>query len=257
MNLNPHLDDSTRRRWVKQFVLGSAAALIGPRWTSSLLAEVSSTGPGPGVIRLKASSFPTLGNPGGSIQLSFISYIAPLTLNRVTAARFVALDSVCTHAGCTVGRFDVTRNRMRCPCHGSRYDIEGRVFRDASGNSTEPAPDDLNRFATHFDPASGVIAITIPDLKLHIESIKVQQQGENGQLRLKLTFPVSYGAIYEISYQPDPGTLPQVVNFSKTATGLANQSNIGPEEEGNFTAYVDTTGPRGFFSVGVKLTPAS
>ena len=255
--MNPDLATSTRRLWVKQFMFGTAAALTGPAWTSRVVADVTPTGPGPGVLRIKVADYPALAAPGGSIQLQFIDYLKPLTLNRVTNGRFVTLDSICTHSQCTVGRFIVAQNRMRCPCHGSRYDIEGRVFRDASGNSTEPAKDDLNRFATHFDPASGIIAITIPDLKLHIESIKVQQQGENGQLRLKLTFPVSYGAIYEISYQPDLDTLPQVISYSKTATGIANQSNIGPEEEGSFTAYVDTTGPRGFFSVGVKLTPAS
>ncbi len=250
-----NLTDTTRRRWVKQFILGSAAALIGPRWTSSVLAEVTSTGPGPGVIRFKPSAFPALTNPGGSVQVKFIDYIPPFTLNRVTADRFVTLDSICTHAGCTVGRFIVANNRMRCPCHGSRYDIEGRVFRDANGDSTEPAPDDLNRYATSYDSASGIIAITLPDLELHIESISVQQQGENGQLRLKLVFPVTYGAVYEISYRPNLATPPLITPFSTTPTGPANQTTVGPEVFGDFTAYVDATGPNGFFSVGVKLTP--
>lgn len=252
-----NLTDTTRRSWVKQFVLGSVATLAAPNWICSVLAEVTSTGPGPGVIRLKASAFSALANPGGSVQLTFIDYIAPLTLNRVTADRFVALDSVCTHAGCTVARFIVANNRMRCPCHGSRYDIEGRVFRDANGVSTEPATDDLTRFTTSYDVASGIISITLPDVALHIKAISVHQQGENGQIRLKLVFPVSLGAVYEIRYQPDLSSPSQLVSYATTPTGVANKTTVGPEVIGDFTAYVDATGPVGFFSVGVKLIPAS
>ncbi len=244
------LADTTRRRWVKQFMLCSAASLIGPRWSSSVLAEVTSTGPGPGVIRLKPSAFPALANPGGSIQLKFIQFNAPLTLNRVTEDRFVTLDSICTHAGCTVGRFIVANNlgRMQCPCHGSRYDIEGTVIRG-------PAGDNLGRFATSYDAASDVVAISIPELALHIESISVHQQGENGQIRLKLVFPVSLGALYEIRYQPHLSSPAQLVPFATTPAGLADKTTVGPDKFGDFTAYVDATGSQGFFSVGVMLTP--
>ena len=93
--------ETTRRRWVKQFILGSAAALIGPRWSSRVLAEVTATGPGPGILRLQPSAFPALANPGGSVQVNFIDYLKPFTLNRVSADLFVTLDSVCTHSDCT------------------------------------------------------------------------------------------------------------------------------------------------------------
>ncbi len=253
MNTIPQPDEITRRQWVKQFLLGTASVLCGTTGSSRILAEVLSTGPGPGVLRLKASDYPALANPNGSIQLKFVTYIPPLTLNRVTADRFVTLDSICTHAGCTVGKFIVRNNRMLCPCHGSRYDIEGRVFRDANGISTEPAPDDLNPYATIYDAPSGIISITLPDLALHINSISVAQNtGSN--LRLKLAIPISYGATYEIRYQPDLTTPSVPVNFSLTPSGPANQSTIGPESEGIINAYVDATGPRGLFSVGVKLT---
>lgn len=247
--------DITRRRWVKQFVLGSAAAMIGPHWSSTILAQVTSTGPGPGVIRIKPSAFSALASPVGSVQLQFSQIIAPLTLNRVSADRYVVLDSVCTHAGCTVGRFKIENGEssMICPCHSSRYDIEGRVFRNAQGVSTEPAPDDLGRYASHFDAATGIIAITLPGLRLHIESISVHQQGKNDQLRLKLVFPVAFGALYEIRYQSDLSSPGQLISYANTPTGIANQTTIGPSASGNFTAYVDATGSKGFFSVGVRL----
>jgi Rieske Fe-S protein len=38
----------------------------------------------------------------------------------------IALSLVCTHLGCTV---TVTADGLSCPCHGSRFDREGRVER--------------------------------------------------------------------------------------------------------------------------------
>lgn len=37
-----------------------------------------------------------------------------------------ALDLVCTHLGCTVM---VTSSGLSCPCHGSRFDRQGRVLK--------------------------------------------------------------------------------------------------------------------------------
>lgn len=46
---------------------------------------------------------------------------------------FVAIG-LCTHQGCTPAR---SGDRFLCPCHTSRYDLAGRVFRDG------PAPANL------------------------------------------------------------------------------------------------------------------
>jgi Rieske Fe-S protein len=46
-----------------------------------------------------------------------------------------ALDLVCTHLGCTV---TVTGSGLSCPCHGSRFDRQGRVLKG-------PADRPLNR----------------------------------------------------------------------------------------------------------------
>jgi len=37
-----------------------------------------------------------------------------------------ALDLICTHLGCTV---TVTSSGLSCPCHGSRFDRQGRVLK--------------------------------------------------------------------------------------------------------------------------------
>ena len=48
---------------------------------------------------------------------------------------FSALTTVCTHETCTITGFD-SANYV-CPCHGSKYDISGRVFKGM------PAPKNL------------------------------------------------------------------------------------------------------------------
>lgn len=252
MNAFPD-SECTRRGWVKRFVLGSALSLTAPRWAATLLAEPLPAAPGPAVLRLAVADYPTLAADGGSLQLVFMDDTHPFTLNRVSATRYVTLDSICTHQGCVVGTYQPIHGYMRCPCHRSRYDIEGRVFRNASGVSTEPAPSDLQQFATSYDAAAGVVSITIPGLALAVHSIKVVQRNSGGSLRLKLDFPVTAKAKYEIRHHPALDGEFTVVPFATSAAGTANQTVMAPAASGNATVYVDASGSKGFFVVALIL----
>lgn len=53
----------------------------------------------------------------------------------------VGLSSVCTHQGCTVAPDNA---ELRCPCHGSVYDLEGK-------NVSGPAPSPLAPFAVRVE----------------------------------------------------------------------------------------------------------
>jgi cytochrome b6-f complex iron-sulfur subunit len=60
-----------------------------------------------------------------------------------------ALSSVCTHLGCMT-RFDPSGPGFACPCHGSRFGIDGRV---AAG----PAPRPLSRLLVIVEQGSLVV----------------------------------------------------------------------------------------------------
>jgi Rieske Fe-S protein len=62
---------------------------------------------------------------------------------------FVALNAICTHQTCTITGFG--NQNYVCPCHGSTFDVNGRVLGG-------PAPSPLRQYPSQF--ASGVLTIT-------------------------------------------------------------------------------------------------
>jgi Rieske Fe-S protein len=85
---------------------------------------------------------------GGAVLVQ--SEAGVFLLARTSDAAFTAIDAVCSHQSCTVTGAD--GNIYVCPCHGSRYDRNGRVV---SG----PATAALRQFPTRF--ASGVVTIVL------------------------------------------------------------------------------------------------
>jgi Rieske Fe-S protein len=69
---------------------------------------------------------------------------------RTSDTSFTAIDGVCTHESCTVTGSDGTD--YVCPCHGSRYDRNGRVVNG-------PAKASLRQYPTTF--AGGVVTIAL------------------------------------------------------------------------------------------------
>jgi cytochrome b6-f complex iron-sulfur subunit len=60
---------------------------------------------------------------------------------------FFSVSSVCTHLGCNVKR---TNSGFECPCHGSRFDENGRVVQG-------PAPKGLAWYALSLSPRGELI----------------------------------------------------------------------------------------------------
>ncbi len=241
MNSIPSL---TRRDWIKGWLLGTASACGLTPWSRVLIAEAAY--PGPAVLRLNLSDYAPLQTVGGSVQLQFSTIYPPITINRGATAQFHAVDSICTHAGCTVGRFIAANGYMRCPCHGSRYDVQGRVIQG-------PADQNLNAFKTSFDESTQLITVEVPNLGLRVDSLAVQSRTGNS-MRLKLTFAITGAARYQVRYQSQLGAPFTPVPFSLTATGPANQTSWLSNDDGFFSVYVDATGTSGFYVVSMLLT---
>ncbi len=65
------------------------------------------------------------------------------------AEGFYALSSVCTHLGCMT-RFERDAERFFCPCHGSRFALDGHV-------TGGPAPRPLPRIQVSLDDGQLVV----------------------------------------------------------------------------------------------------
>jgi cytochrome b6-f complex iron-sulfur subunit len=89
----------------------------------------------------------TIGNPGrfppGSV--TFLEDRRVFLFNG--AEGFYAVSSVCTHLGCNVKR---AATGFECPCHGSRFDENGRVVHG-------PAPKPLAWYALSLSPRGDLI----------------------------------------------------------------------------------------------------
>ena len=72
---------------------------------------------------------------------------------RSTATDFVTMTAVCTHAGCTV-RFAPAASQMQCPCHGSKYMLDGTVV-------VGPALNPLKLFTNDFDMANNLLTVML------------------------------------------------------------------------------------------------
>lgn len=84
-------------------------------------------------LTVDTADYEELAAVGGAIQL-VSRFGDPLILVRTGENTFHALSSICTHLGCQVRK---TRFGFRCPCHGSAFDLRGRV---EHGPANEPLP---------------------------------------------------------------------------------------------------------------------
>ncbi|HEU4436038.1 MAG TPA: Rieske (2Fe-2S) protein [candidate division Zixibacteria bacterium] len=87
-------------------------------------------------VRLALIDLPKLTEPGGFVKVYPFGFAHPIVLFQNTSGDFFAVSTTCTHAGCEVRK---TKSKFECPCHGSQYDLSGKVIRG-------PAPAALTRF---------------------------------------------------------------------------------------------------------------
>ena len=95
--------------------------------------------------------FPGLATVGRLVQVG--SFQAAKRTG-TSPATFDAFSMACTHAGCITDI--VNAKEFDCPCHGSRFDVNGAVINGPfTGESIGP----LQKLATSYDPATDQLTI--------------------------------------------------------------------------------------------------
>jgi Rieske Fe-S protein len=121
----------------REFVQISAGALATTALPSCAAFVATPVTPVNGEIRLVLRNFTRLDQPGGYLKIRPVGGETTLyVLAAGGAGRYTVLSPICTHLQCTV---NVESAQLRCPCHGSTFDLEGKVLRG-------PAMQPLRRF---------------------------------------------------------------------------------------------------------------
>jgi nitrite reductase/ring-hydroxylating ferredoxin subunit len=78
-----------------------------------------------------------------------------ILIARVDDTTFNTTSAICTHAGCTV-RYAAAASQLQCPCHGSKYELNGTLVVGAVSGQN-----DLASFDNDFDMATSVLTIML------------------------------------------------------------------------------------------------
>jgi cytochrome b6-f complex iron-sulfur subunit len=94
-------------------------------------------------VKINIADHPSLRIVGGTDVIAPPESSCPLALERQDENTLTAISAVCTHAGCTIA-LDGPTNNWLCPCHGSRFDMQGNVI-------AGPAARPLAHYKVMFD----------------------------------------------------------------------------------------------------------
>ena len=100
-----------------------------------------------GSVSVKVATVSGLANVGQLVRVGPADKY--LAVKRTGANTFAAFSVICTHEECVT---DIANNAFACPCHGSRFDNNGRVI-------VGPAARDLRTFSTQYDAATDTLTI--------------------------------------------------------------------------------------------------
>lgn len=101
-------------------------------------------------VSLGASS--PIANKGTRAVVEYANGGGAILVEHNSDDTYRAISGICTHQGCIVSDYDGTNNVFVCPCHGSRFDLNGNVVQG-------PAPRKLNEYNTRVENSSLIITL--------------------------------------------------------------------------------------------------
>ena len=147
-------DKISRREFIKKSALGAAAgsAVLSSINLNTLMAKSKAgrfyRAGGDIVVNLQDKKNDALSKVGGAVFLDDENMLI-----RISQAQFTAVNLICRHKGCTV---ELTGNKFVCPCHGSEYDLNGKV-------TEGPAKSNLITYQTDYNSEKGTVTVKMPD----------------------------------------------------------------------------------------------
>lgn len=239
----------TRRQFVKLFAFGIVSSVLSGRGLHEMIiGEAQAADSANGLLTLKLSTFTALQSANSSIRLALNSFSPtagsaspyyPILVNRTTGSQFYALEARCTHAGCVVPPAG-----GQCPCHFSRYNLEGSVL-------VGPAAAPLTSYPITFD-GNDLLTIEVPGLGYSVSGSPLETtQGS----RFQLTFPAQSGLTYEVQFRENIEAAGSVVAFAAQPNEAASLTSLAPSS-GNVSLYVPRSTAKGFYTVNVKAASA-
>lgn len=175
-----------------------------------------------GLLNIQPDDYPVLAETGGSVRLGFNPIrsnhqpdgtLHPILINRLESGQLIALNAECPHASCAIRTYSQSTNTHSCPCHASRFRIDGRRI---SG----PSPFGLEVLESETCP-DGSLNVLVPRLKFSITS-KVLDLGIFKRVRIE--FPARRKVSYQVVFKSEIEEDWQAVSFATREGGPLSQS---------------------------------
>ncbi len=147
----------TRRQFLSRTTAGAAATVAAFTGATGCAPDVEPApavdvpAPSGGKFSILVSSYPDLARAGGAVTARAPGLAPSVLIARTPDGGFVAMSNVCTHRGCPVG---FQPYEVVCPCHLSRFDLQGRV-------THPPAIQGLTPYATSYDPQRDELTVNL------------------------------------------------------------------------------------------------
>ncbi len=240
-----------RRTFLKTIAYSMAGSLFMGKEISQLLIGTTYAAEGStGELKIDLAQFPALQNPNGSVRLALNPFTTnrpngayyPILINRLQSGDYVAINSRCSHADCVVNPFSSAANACICPCHGSRFGIDGSRI---SG----PAPRNLDQYNLRQEGEETLI-VEVPGLNYSVQMTPTPTA--SGDV-VELSFPTQDRVSYEVLFRTDLQSDWSAVEFGNSSEGpfnLLESTGNGSDK----SVFVQPQGDTGFFSVAVVVT---